>query len=793
MVEEYLEPGFDPRSLKVAQLRRVLTENEVEFPSHSKKALLVRLFEERVAPQVPQLRKKYSRMSPSDEDIVQVRTRSSMRVKSEEGSDDSKSHHKKSRKRRGTEEDTKDAEGDVEMDQRRPKSSRGKRRKRIGEGEHTPITEKVAKKSPHKSPRKSLIIEKFESSDSSSDASSISNHNVDSPDLSKLKVSDAFSEQLRIALNHNGEQRDDYSKPDQTETATATVATSEDGAEDTFRSLKYEPLARISTPELPTSRQVEESEERVERVGKQIAQQQVDVKLEEPPLEAAVKGQQHQTRKQRQRQKRKQRQKQMEASSPKPKENVQEHEKEREDEQEEIEEETQQVKERQGKAEEQPQEEEYEEQIAEREIQTRARNRHRPLSSVSCGAIKRAMRFTMKTLYNLLLFSVIVLPTLFGLWYREQRILLGYCGSELDPLHFPSPTWNRLETHLPKPSCLQCPENALCYPYMQIKCKPEYALKRNPWSLYGLLPLRDSCLKDSKREKLIAEVVKKSLEFLRVKNARVSCGECDDDIKSGMIEEELYQIFYESKAPWINDEEFDELWTQAVADLKKEPEITWRQVSTTEFLINFEIFAKIFDTNSESFLNQLPESEHRSFRDPQYNTRTDGLSWKERHIPKAGNQIGVFRSTSKKYIGLRCKFEREIYQTCYKNRYLIGASSFGAILAKVVEFKLRKFLKEREKVDKLTKRVIHRLKSAKKSKGEGPKFLSTVQLRDVFLSDEVDLKYKNHLWQQTARKLELNNTNVKSSLIEIHGEIMKCWEWIGPLEEDSEEKETSSN
>ncbi|AQZ16784.1 HEH2 (YDR458C) and SRC1 (YML034W) [Zygosaccharomyces parabailii] len=766
MVEEYLKPGFDPRSLKVAQLRRVLTENEVEFPSHSKKALLVRLFEERVAPQVPQLRKKYNRMSPSDEDIVQVRTRSSMRVKSEESSDDSKSHHKKSRKRRGTEEDTKDAEGDVEMDQRRPKSSRGKRRKRIGEGEHTPITEKVAKKSPHKSPRKSLIIEKFESSDSSSEASSISNHNVDSPDLSKLKVSDAFSEQLRIALNHNGEQRDDYSKPDQTETATATVATSEDGVEDTFRSLKYEPLARISTPELPTSRQVEESEERVERVGKQIAQQQVDVKLEEPPLEAATKEQQRQTRKQRQRQKRKQRQKQMEASSPKPKENVQEHEKERENEQEEVEEELQQVKERQVEAKEQPQEEEHEEKIAEPETQKRSRNCHKPFSSASCGAIKRAMRFTIKTLYNLLLFSVIVLPTLFGLWYREQRILVGYCGQELDPLHFSSPTWNRLETHLPKPSCLQCPENALCYPSMQIKCKPEYALKRNPWSLYGLLPLSDSCVKDSKREKLIAEVVKKSLEFLRVKNARVSCGECDDDIKSGMIEEELYQIFYESKAPWINDEEFDELWTQAVVDLKKEPEITWRQLS---------------------------ESEHRSSRDPQHNTRTDGVSWKERHIPKARNQIGVFRSTSKKYIGLKCKFEREIYQTCYKNRYLIGASSFGAILAKVVEFKLRKFLKEREKVDKLTKRVIHKLKSVKKSKEEGPKFLSTVQLRDVFLSDEVDLKYKNHLWQQTARKLEHNNTNVKSSLIEIHGEIMKCWEWIGPLDEDSEEKETSSN
>lgn len=61
-------------------------------------------------------------------------------------------------------------------------------------------------------------------------------------------------------------------------------------------------------------------------------------------------------------------------------------------------------------------------------------------------------------------------------------------------------------------------------------------------------------------------------------------------------------------------------------------------------------------------------------------------------------------------------------------------------------------------------------------------YLSIVQLRDIFLSDVVDLKYKNHLWSQVVRYLEHNNSNIKSNLVEIRGEIMKCWEWIGPLE-----------
>lgn len=94
---------------------------------------------------------------------------------------------------------------------------------------------------------------------------------------------------------------------------------------------------------------------------------------------------------------------------------------------------------------------------------------------------------------------------------------------------------------------------------------------------------------------------------------------------------------------------------------------------------------------------------------------------------------------------------------------------------------------EKEKIGKLTKRVISRLKEAKKNdlNTEGIQFLSTVQLRDVFLADITDLNYKNILWGKVVKRLEHNNTNIKSSLMEIHGEIMKCWEWIGPLSDTS--------
>lgn len=71
--------------------------------------------------------------------------------------------------------------------------------------------------------------------------------------------------------------------------------------------------------------------------------------------------------------------------------------------------------------------------------------------------------------------------------------------------------------------------------------------------------------------------------------------------------------------------------------------------------------------------------------------------------------------------------------------------------------------------------------------------MSSVQLRDLILNDMNDLNEKNRLWALTTKKLD-GNTNVKSTLMEIHGEIMKCWEWIGvlPFENESDEGSTKN-
>lgn len=847
---EYLNAGFEPNNLKVAQLRRILTENNVEFLPQSKKATLVQLFEENVKPNISKLRKKYENLLPSDQGIVKVKRshkkkkekkkdkkRKNLEVKDEEidntatpslsssadfdeaGETDNNpdgklpiveahkestpfteindfqqesGHRRSSRKRKASDKENESSEkgviqeaGDdivMSMNSRTPSVSATptkttdsnsvatrKRRRKIGEGENTPITEKVAKKTPQKSPHRSLVIDKFESSssDSSFNNSPILNvinnskgrdigeplggvspsgsdfsykRRTLSPDITKLNVSSAFAEQLKNAVKENsvpalsqpGQQNFSKSSSisymkalssteDETHTPAATMLTlSGDeslSSQETIKSMAVEKDSSVD-PEILSNYEVEDED----GVGRG--------KTPELPIDQGVADSENHVYK--------------------------------------------------------AHEEVEDEQV--------------PVEAVEDVGVKRRaiLKSSLKSfsglLYKFVVFSIIMIPILYGLWYREQRILVGYCGHEM-----PSKEFWTIDSHPSfltnvnsflqknKPECLQCPDHAICYPLMKIKCRPEYAFERNKWSLYDLLPLSDYCVKDSKRDKLISEVVKQSLEFLRTKNAQFSCGACEDDLKSGMTEEELYQIFYESRAPWINDEEFDELWAQAISDLKNEPEITWRQVSIDEiFLENLSWNEETFYTNNNIKSLQLPNPGSKSSRDTNDATETHGTEGQKGYLSKADRwkEIRILRSTSTKYIGLRCKFEREIYQSYYRFRYVIWTLALVGITIKIIEYRLKRYYKQREQIEQLTKSVINKLKMVKEQQehNQGTTFLSTVQLRDVFLADVTNLKYKNSLWQQVVKKLEHNNTNIKSSLMEIHGEIMKCWEWTGPLD-----------
>lgn len=586
--DSILKDDFDLSTLKIAQLKTVLTSNEIGFKAHDKKASLVKLVEDNlgsirknlekdgglsplVIPSVKVTKKKREskkRKSTTPESLEKSLTKAKAikksTIKEENEAKDGERPVSKKRKKR-----TKDEDGqrsDTE-DTKPVKKTRKTKKKVKSEEIGSPIAKKITTKSPIKSPHRSLIIDKFESSDDASDETgkddSFINFSIkktakpkksefpeansilsDIPNEQSLKTRAEFPSVTDSSLNPSTSESTPIKKKVEDSKPTKTLQKVEQ------ESVKKE-LPEVPATELPTLREVKKLQEQVnqsiitetgEESDTTITKAETFAKDEESEEEVPKSATEEQS------------------------EDLLEDENEvdggDEGERTIVKDPTSIIEATKNKTD---------------EIPTQETN----ISSI----IRKGLISTGRFLLKVISFLLILLPILFALWYREQRIAVGFCASEVDiptlGREYSNPYINEFENQLErfKPHCIPCPSDAICYPYLEIKCKPGYIVEESPLSLHGLIPVHAKCVKDSRKQKLVQEVVKKTLELLRTKNAQESCGEDEDDYKSGISNAELYEIFYESKKPWINDEEFDALWQQVEVDLKEEPEIIWRQVS----------------------------------------------------------------------------------------------------------------------------------------------------------------------------------------------------------------------
>lgn len=68
--DDYLQEGFDPRSVTIPRLRSILVTHNIDYPSTAKKPQLVQLVADHVMPQVPKLRTQRARAKRSSYGIV---------------------------------------------------------------------------------------------------------------------------------------------------------------------------------------------------------------------------------------------------------------------------------------------------------------------------------------------------------------------------------------------------------------------------------------------------------------------------------------------------------------------------------------------------------------------------------------------------------------------------------------------------------------------------------------------------------------------------------------------------
>lgn len=110
--------------------------------------------------------------------------------------------------------------------------------------------------------------------------------------------------------------------------------------------------------------------------------------------------------------------------------------------------------------------------------------------------------------------------------------------------------------------------------------------------------------------------------------------------------------------------------------------------------------------------------------------------------------------------------------------------AIATLIILVARLKYRRYRLHHRQVDTLYKEVLSKLQRQARLSEEStelPAYIGSIQLRDLILSDETNLARKMRLWEAVSRKVD-RNTNVKHQLLEIHGEVMKVWQWISHIE-----------
>lgn len=223
--------------------------------------------------------------------------------------------------------------------------------------------------------------------------------------------------------------------------------------------------------------------------------------------------------------------------------------------------------------------EDEEETADERSLASRVRNQKRKSPSFAT------------TLLFVGLWIFLIGFAMFGYWYREQTILIGYCGHEIDKPTIPrqsdtpaliSKLGDYLDNNF-KPSCVPCPQHARCFTHLELGCYEDF-VESKPW-YYQYWPVFDPrakrCIPDTKKAKKVELMIDEALDLLRARNANIQCGlTAVDNFEAGIEVNELHDLLLALKAPYITEEEFEDLWKRSVVELEKEPEITVRQVAT---------------------------------------------------------------------------------------------------------------------------------------------------------------------------------------------------------------------
>ncbi|KAI0432152.1 Man1-Src1p-C-terminal domain-containing protein [Xylaria sp. FL1042] len=129
-----------------------------------------------------------------------------------------------------------------------------------------------------------------------------------------------------------------------------------------------------------------------------------------------------------------------------------------------------------------------------------------------------------------------------------------------------------------EPECEPCPAHAYCYGDFSVQCEQDYLLKPHPFALGGAIPLPPTCEPDGEKVRRVQAVADKAIEELRERAAKYECREPINEegviVDTPAMEElELKQIIDKKKSRKMSNQEFEDLWGSAIGEIKQREEV----------------------------------------------------------------------------------------------------------------------------------------------------------------------------------------------------------------------------
>ncbi|GAA5833876.1 hypothetical protein JCM11251_005994 [Rhodosporidiobolus azoricus] len=370
---------------------------------------------------------------------------------------------------------------------------------------------------------------------------------------------------------------------------------------------------------------------------------------------------------------------------------------------------------------------------------------------------------------------------LYAFWYRQETLAAGFCDSSSSTaantnaltssrsltgqtsLAFPSlprlppSILSTLDRTGVRPSCTSCPSHGLCTPVGLFGgCTTDYVPRPSllrTLSL-GLIPAAPRCEADTEKQVAVAKQAASAARVLRRRKGEVMC---ERRVERGRRKE--------AKALRL-----EELAGEEDLNLAEEAYVYGLEADGVMVALQRENEASgapfpedVFDEISRLALRDL-------------DTHGEVIVWQN------GDTFWYASKTAD--MSLSCRAKLAAIRSAKKHKLsLFGIFSTLAVVLWVRQ-KFRNRVEDKERVRQLVQAALRQLQQQERSHLTSPAsfpypHLAPSHLRDLLLTSVHSPSRRAELWRQVEKVVE-GNANVRVGEVEVGGEEMRGWRWIGP-------------